>query len=256
MKALSLIFCILVLMASCSVKENRVNCPCIVEIDLTDFAPVTGSVCVEMEGFGVSTQELHGDGGYYARYSVAGHASYRLSVWSGVSRMMSESGVLSVPEGEDCDSLFLFGASVPGFEEIVRVKAQPHKQFAGVLLRVAPDADGPSGVRYTVKSDYGGIDLAHGTAVKGDLMIRLPGGDGDHLFKLPRQAPSSHLVLEAVDSRGNVSSYPLGEWISEAGYDWTAEDLDDIIVGADFSLGRFDVRVADWEAGELNTQIL
>ena len=167
--------------------------------------------------------------------------------------MVSSSGVLSVREGEESDSLFLFTASAPGTGEKVSIQAVPHKQFASVLLRVVPDE---GQISYCVRSNYGSISLADGKALPGDLLIPLSGAEGDHIFRLPRQSAVSMLVLEAHYSDGLVHVYPMGEWISRAGYDWTLQDLDDIVIGADFALGHYQVGVENWSGGEESDELL
>lgn len=233
--------------ASCSVKESRRNCPCRLEIDYSSFAEVTRRVWMDLDG---QTMERPAgeDGDMTSVLNVPKRQTINIQVWSGVSRMKPLAGTLSVPEGEESDSLFLFGTSVPGTDEFVRVSAVPHKQFASVLLRVLTRDDAP--VTYTVVSDYSGIGLDDGRAVRGSLRIPLKGRDANHTFRLPRQAPDCSLVLEAGYGSGVVHVYPLGEWIRTAGYDWDATDLADIAVGADFALGVIDVRIGDWDPGQ------
>ena len=43
---------------------------------------------------------------------------------------------------------------------------------------------------------------------------------------------------------------PLGEYIRQLGYNWKAEDLQDIFISLDLAQGLADLRVADWEEGK------
>ena len=238
MRVPALIMLSALICSSCSIKEARNACPCRLEIDYSAFANVAQSVCLELDGRVIERSVSEGQD-MAPVFQVPKKESIRVTVWS----------------GGQSDSLFLFGASVPGMDETAAVSAVPHKQFASVLLRVFSADDGS--VSYTVKSNYSGIDLTTAQAVPGNLVIPLDGyGGGDHIFRLPRQAPESALTLEAGYANGVVQVYPLGEWIKMAGYDWTAADLDDIMVGADFALGHYEVRIGEWDAGDASDQIL
>jgi len=203
-------------LASCSVKEARRDCPCLLEADLTAFAEVSRHVTLEV-----------GD---------------RMVDWT-MDESEKLTALFKVPKTDvidvtvkcgGVDSLFLFTAAVPGMEEKVTVRAVPHKQFARVLLKLVQTPD--SGISYTVTGDY--------------VNFPLPGTEGNYMFRLPRQRPGSSLSLDAKDADGNVNSFPLGEWILGAGYDWEATDLDDIVIGADFTIGVFGVTVGEWDAGD------
>ena len=237
MRIRALITLAAVLCASCSVKEVRHGCPCSLEVDYSRFAEVAGGVHLELGGLDMDRTVSDGEE-MVAVLDLPRADRISVRVWSGVQS----------------DSIFLFGASVPGMEETVKVTAVPHKQFASVLLRILSRED--DSVSYTVKSNYSRVDLTTGRALPGDLVIPLTGIGENHVFRLPRQSRDCMLVLETGFSNGIVQAYPLGEWIKLAGYDWEAEDLDDIMVGADFAMGHYEVKIGDWDAGELTIPIL
>jgi len=248
--------CLLALLwPSCSVKEARQDCPCLVEVDLQPFSEVTGVASLDLNGYRMERQLRDEDSLTVQRLLPAGDR-FSIRVWSGVSRMRRDGTLLKVEEGTDCDSLFLFWTALPGRQEQTRVQAWPRKQFASVLLKVFPDEDQPAPSRYTVRSNYASIDLNEGRPVPGRLRIPLAAGAAEHRFCLPRQARDGQLLLEADDGAGNHFAYPLGEWILAAGYDWTAPDLADIVVGADFMQGKFEVTVLEWEPGDMMRQML
>lgn len=237
MRVRALIMLAAMLCASCSVKEVRDACPCALEIDFSAFAEVTRQVEMDLDGMAFE-RLVAKDKDMVSEFRVPKREKMNVVVWSGVQG----------------DSLYLFGTSVPGREEKVRISAVPHKQFASVLLRVLSDDMGS--VAFTVKSNFSGIDLMTGQALPGELEIPLEGTGVNHVFRLPRQASDSMLVLEAGYENGTVQAYPLGEWIKMAGYDWTAADLDDIAVAADFALGHYEVKIGEWDAGEASDQLI
>lgn len=242
------------LWASCSVKEARQDCPCRLEVDLTAFGEVTRQVSLDLDGKALE-RSLLGPDSLLVRTRVAASDFLDIRVWSGVSRMEARGSLLQVKEGNDGDSLFLFCSRLPGRRESALVKAVPHKQFATVVLQVLPE-DLPAGVRFTVRGQYGSFDLDGGQPVAAPLVIPLPEGKAESAFRLPRQEAAGVLVLEEDDGKGNLRSYPLGEWILAAGYDWNAPDLDDILVAVDFVMNSFQVQVSPWIPGEKMEHLL
>ena len=237
MRIPALIMLAAMLCASCSVKEVREACPCMLEIDCSAFADVAGSVYMDLDGR-VMERSVEDDEDMVSLFKVPKKEKISVAVWSGAQG----------------DSLYFFGTSVQGMEETVKVSAVPHKQFASVLLKVLSSEE--NFVSFTVKSNYCGIDLKTGRTLPGNLSIPLSGKGGNYVFCLPRQASDSMLILEAGIENGVVQAYPLGEWIKMAGYDWTAADLDDIAVAADFSLGHYEVSIGEWDAGDASDQII
>lgn len=225
------------LCSSCSIKEVRDACPCRLEIDCSAFSEVARCVYMDLDGRALE-RSVEDEKDLVSILMVPKKEKLNVVVWCGAQG----------------DSLYLFDAVVPGIEETVKVSAVPHKQFASVLLKVLSADEGS--VSFTVKSNFSGVDLMTARALPGELAIPLEGTGGNHVFRLPRQSTDSMLVLEAGYENGVVQAYPLGEWIMMAGYDWTATDLDDIAVAADFALGHYEVRIGEWDAGEASDQII
>ena len=250
MRARLLIGLFAVLGASCSVKEARQDCPCRLELDLSAFGEVARQVSLDLDGEAMERSLRSGDS-LTIHTLLKARDRINVRVWSGVSRMKPDGNVLRVKAGEDSDSLFLFCGDYPGRVERAYVQAVPHKQFATVTLQLVSRTEGdPSAIRYTVRGEYGCIDLNLGTPVLGALNIPLPQNLDQCCFRLPRQKAGGLLVLEANDGKGNRENYSLGQWILDAGYDWNAQDLDDILVAADFVEGEFTVTVNPWIPGD------
>ena len=248
MKAARLL-CFLFL-ASCSVKEARDSCPCQVAIDLSDFAKVSQRVRVKV-GTERFQRSLTGEDSLRLQLSIVrGEGSLPVAVWSGLKAMTERDDTVRAQGVNTCDSLYLFHHAGEDPGENLRLKAVPHKQFASVFLSIQaePDREAPSQIR--VRSDSNGLALPDGAPVEGTLEIRAD-GKGKYHFRLPRQRRSSLIVLEMEGADGLQKSYPLGEWILDSGYDWEAEDLDDLVIGMDLAQWDILVEVLPWEAGPL-----
>lgn len=53
-----------------------------------------------------------------------------------------------------------------------------------------------------------------------------------------------------------IDTIRLGETISNTGYDWTADDLDDIWIGVDWAQGEISVRIEGWDPGQIYTETI
>ena len=238
---------LLLLAASCSVKEARESCPCQVDIDLTAFAEITRSVRVRV-GDNRLERRLVTEDSLLVHTLTVQRASLPVWVWAGAGGLQAQGDTLRVPAGSDCDSLYLFGEAADARSDRLRLDAVPHKAFATVFLSVTSGEEDSRPVRCRVRSGHNGLRLPEGTPVPGRLSIPLQ-GDGPFVFRLPRQCPESELAVDVAGADTVAHAYPLGEWILESGYDWNAADLDDLAVGLDLSSREVRVRVIPWKAG-------
>ena len=67
-------------------------------------------------------------------------------------------------------------------------------------------------------------------------------------FRIPRQGDTK-LTVTIQPEEAAAARFLLGEYIDRLGYNWKAEELQDIYVSVDLVRGLADVRVADWEEG-------
>jgi hypothetical protein len=65
-------------------------------------------------------------------------------------------------------------------------------------------------------------------------------------FRIPRQADDS-LTITITPEDAPTVRFPLGEYIRQLGYNWKAEELQDIFLSIDLARGLVDLRVADWD---------
>lgn len=62
--------------------------------------------------------------------------------------------------------------------------------------------------------------------------------------------------MDITGGDGRTVPYDLGGAIRAAGYDWGAEDLDDIFLGVDYVTGEVSVSVVPWEEGLVYDEVL
>jgi hypothetical protein len=90
-----------------------------------------------------------------------------------------------------------------------------------------------------------GFDL-DGNILQGSLRLPFRQEGGGFCCRVPRQGDSS-LRLELYRGEALARSFPIGKIIEESGYDWTAEDLEDVDIRLDYQDTGVNFTVNGWE---------
>jgi hypothetical protein len=233
----------LLLVPSCSVKENRAVCPCGLTLELAGL-PVR-PVVLGVAGEGYSwTEVVHAD-----TVLVLPVPKGEVTVSAVGGALAEGDGSVRIPEGEEAPPLYLFHADVSADAEQVVLPVLLHKQFCTLELTFK----GPPGYappfEAVVEGFYGGW-APDGSPAPGPFSRRLlPGSDGRAVLRLPRQGDDS-LLMRIVFSDQVVRTFALGSYIAAAGYDWTAPDLEDLSLQVDISLTSVTISSDLWSQTE------
>ena len=232
-----------VLLAGCSVKEDRSACPCTLVLDFSDL-PVT-PVMLSVEGEGCSVlQIVHAD--TLMTLSVP-RTDLSVSVTGGA--LPDAASSVRIPFGEEAPPLYLYHASVSSAAEQVVLPVYLRKQFCQLTLAfTGPPGYGPP---FEVEVE-GFVDgwARDGSPLDGPFSYRLlPGGDGMAMIRLPRQRDDS-LLMHIVFSDQVVRTFALGNFMAAASYDWSAADLEDLTLNVDVSVTSVTISTDAWTATE------
>ena len=252
---------IIVFWMSCNVvMEDRRECPC--------------NLSVQMKGLPASPAVLYVNG------SVAGKAygDTTLTVWvegGGTASVTVVAGavpssdwVVRIPYGEASAPLYVFGAEVDCTGESAFVQARLQKQFCTLNLYFKGLTEGanPQGasaiffategcapsvrpVSVAIRGSVNGYSLVEGKPLPGAFRCGVEGTSA----RLPRQNPGDPLWLDLVMQDSVLRSFPLGTYLEEAGYDWTAPDLPDRDLEIDISVSSIRFQTGTWSTvRELN----
>lgn len=241
---------LLLLACSCSVKEDRVPCPCYLDVVFSpEERPGTVGIAlwrdVEVCRTRIEPAVLGGTWTKPVRKDML-----TLSVWRGDSTARASGHYLTVPFGQQCDSLYAFHQEVDATGEKARAEVVFRKQFATVHLDIRKDASAMLRFAFLVEGNTCGLDIHSFAPVPGAFRCEPVPADGDRIvrFRVPRQSDDS-LSLSLRYDGAPAGTYPLGAYIAALGYDWGTEELQDIYVVVDMILGQVTVSVARWEEG-------
>lgn len=235
---------------ACSVKEDRTPCPCYLQVSFTD-PEASGPVL--LVGLGESPlfrEQLRIEDcrPYWSRAVEKGFLT--VSACKGIRHSAAEGTQITIPSGEQADSLYSQTVRVDATGEFAEIPLSLHKQFATVFLDLRITTGALRDYRFQVDGNTCGIDLKDHSPLPGPFRY-VPSAreGGEYLrFRLPRQADDD-LTLVIRHGEADPSLFPLGELIRDTGYSWKAEDLQDIRVTIDLTQGKVLVVTGNWEDG-------
>lgn len=248
-----------VLLGSCSVKSDRALCPTLLCLNLSGGDENAMDIYIK----GSDTPYLHATqiskaAGENAQVSFEiDKGKTSVIAVSGLHDCFIEDGTLFSPDSGSMDEIFAFSTDFEAEGDVKLIDGELHRQSAFLFLDIVSSDEDNYPFYVGVKSNTCGIDLGSMLPVKGSFSAMLhPILGVSHRICLPRQADDS-LSLEFYDSRlhrdasSPVDKLDIGLIISASGYDWNAEDLDDIYVSLDYNDASVSVSVVPWNRVEL-----
>lgn len=222
--------------SSCSVKEDRTACPCALYIDLCELPPAGVTLALTGEDY-AGQLEAARDTTLVVKVPKTG---VRVLAVSGATP--GPDGRVVIPPGFDAPPLYLFSAGVPTPGDTAHVSVRLNKHYCQLSLTLESPPGWGEPYWTQVRGRVNGI-CQDGTPSEGEFSCRLdPGG----VIRLPRQHPASELWLDIVMPDRLVRSFALGTYMLEAGYDWTAPDLEDLPLEIRLSVTRISLSVGTW----------
>ncbi len=241
------------LTVGCSVKEDRSECPCALVLDFSGIdCDRSDSLRLSVLGAGDFLHKaVVQNVGYQYLYTVeAPKGNTWVNVYSvesggeDFSQMISSDGdSLTIPLGEQCPQVNMFSYMCFLNYEIITVPVVLHKNYCTMSISLVAKKETAFDMTLTGNVCGYGRD---GQPVEGDFR-HMPEetASGDYTSRIPRQTDSS-LRLIISDEDGILREFAIGEYIIESGYDWSAEDLEDIEIEINYSKTGVTFTIDDW----------
>ena len=246
------LLCALALACGCSVKEERNGCPRVIALDLSEVdtgalaAAGCGAMLVGMRSVRPpqeTWEELLDVESLPRVYEMTvpddSVCLYALAAtdFGGIS-----GGELNIPAGEACPGIFSWRAAIPAGRE-TSVPVTLHKDFC--LIDITLERPFPPALSYVAVGGISGATLG-GVPREGYFFCPLsPDSGGSCRLSVPRQKDSS-LRLMVLENDDAVRYFALGYYMGLAGYDWGAEDLEDISVRVSLAKGSAAFNINLW----------
>lgn len=254
-------FCAVLLLVfpSCTVLEDRVPCPCYLDIDYREVLqspwPDGWGGCVDVTLFApppVWTENRRMEACPEVEEVAVEKAQLRVVglVHNRPMRDFLDGGTqIRYEAGNQIDSLYVHTEVVDCTGEEARSVLRPHKQFSTLFF--TDEADGEWCRRYNlvIRGTTCGLDTEDFSALDGEYLYTIQEDDGAGRIsvRIPRQKQAD-LLLEFWDKDDHLKRFstPIGLYLFAAGYDPDALDLPDYEIHIDFRQALLYLRVADW----------
>lgn len=223
--------------ASCSlVREDRMDCPCELTVEILGQASYPVSLSLTGEGF-------------REEWEIPRDTVLRIAVPSPGVQLLALAGVppprdnrVRIPEGNDCPPLYLHTEWVETKRDSAKLAVRLQKHFCTLSLLL----DGPPGNGSPILADVRGCVeglTLDGEPLKGSFSCRMAPGES---IRLPRQTPEEELWLDIRMPEGVVRSFALGNYMLDAGFDWTAPSLEDLSLEVNLSVTHLTFQTGNW----------
>lgn len=278
----SLAILYLISFASCSVKEIRHGCPCILSIDLTDIPKENGNIMLLVnnaaERYDSYINPMEDDSGI-VRIAVDKGTNHIICAQGLTSARVYDGRNVIIPLGEESSPISLSTDEVECKGESQYYKPVLHKEWA--KLTICYDLGSLSEYPYLfiIDGNIRGIDLRTGKSLYGNFSCvatesaattqqnttgqslygkfnceakASPDTKKEASVSLPRQdtkKPGLRLSLVSKEDYSVWKEYDLSKIIVDTGFDWEKTDLDDIKIHLDYSGLLSGITVIDWQTG-------
>lgn len=222
------------------------ECPCLLDIALSggnDSRTVVGIWSGEL----VSSCNINSyKGNGHHRINIP-RGYFTMSAYCGLKHNLPGSGYLILEKGEEMDELYAGSVQLDALADTVLGSVVMYRQFAFINVRILCLSSSQMPQNIIVKGNTDGIDLRTMKPIEGEYEVALYPIFGEFCrASVPRQTDDS-LTMELA----GVGQIPIGEYIADSGYDWTARDLSDIELVIDYIQSTITVCLA--ESGEGRT---
>ena len=236
---------------ACTVKEDRNPCPCNLTVSFLD--PETNGP-VELLGWDsemVFRERVHIENNRSEWRKSVRKGIFTLSVYNGSADSSIQTGhEIRIPLKCQADSLYAYYKRIDATGDFAHAEVLLRKQFATVFLDFQKSEDVLRACRFLVEGNTCGFDILDHSPIVGPFSFEpIPViGETVVTFRIPRQADDSlAIIIQSEDAPS--ARYSIGEDIRRAGYNWKAEELQDIYLSIDLVRGLVDLQVANWEDG-------
>ena len=247
---------LMMLFIACSVKENRDECPCLLMLDFSglDSAQVKSVNVLAVSADGVVFKECVRCEDFAEIYvREVPHGFIKVNVWSGSTRESDSEHLVHIPYGMECPPVHIHSFVADTRGESCRAQVSLNKNYCSLTVMMPDGTKVPYSM--TFKGNVDGFDVNGKPSSGAFACVAYPSDSGDSQALLPRQVDTS-LLLEVDDGVPHLKQFAIGEYLAQAGYDWTASSLDDVTIILDYSLTSVTIKVLGWTKDEVYNVVL
>lgn len=243
------------LAVSCSVKEDRTDCPLYVAVKaqtesdcLVSFFAGDGTLLASRF---IAAEDMCSGNNRTELRRTDFYVSILKDKWDMAFR---GSQVVYCKTGKEAAPVYAFSGRQfeieDKYSDFLLVEGVLKKQHAVVTVQFKSDTGSDFPYKMKVSSGKNGFDLVTLEGAEGEYSIEPIVDESLRTeFILTRQSNADPILLSLNDEITGLekTTIDIGRYISKAGYDWKAESLGDIDITVDYSQMTIAIRIADWE---------
>lgn len=240
---------VLCFLSSCSVKEDRTQCPCRLHLSCDELliSPELDLTLIA-ESY-LAKETLRFD--EREKMLMVPRCELQVIAMLGGYGAKVYNGLYNIDLGKQADSLYCSSLSCDCNQDNAYAVVGAKKQFATVYLHLMTGAASSPVRRIIVEGEVNGFDISGMSPTKGAFRCELAPDDFNSCsFRVPRQLDGSLRII-MIDSMGRESQFDAGVRIMESGYDWGKGDLSDILLDVDCVELETGIVINDWKVVEI-----
>jgi len=243
---------------SCTVIEDRDDCPSCLSIDLSAIEKATllsqgvNAIILDVgneeeSAEVVDTLSLVDCPSEYVALIPRGNV-FLLAVGAPDGEGYSIDDGLIIKSGYQCPRCVMFSETFSIEKDTFRKTVHLHKNWCTLNIHLKHSTwSVPQKYIAAVDGNVCGYDK-HGVPRTGEFKCQSPSSaSGDCVLTIPRQVDASMKLHLSFLESNELRSFPLGEMIWNESFDWNSADLDDIYVEIDFSASNMDFTINAWK---------
>lgn len=255
----AILLALLMIPASCSVKENRDSCPCYTYLIVDEFIDAGfPRALISFSSGGELSRSMEDLPEYEERGYVQPlpRRTARAAVAAGLDCSVIRGDSLVTPFGLESDPLWLYGEEFVCESDEKFLTAVPYKQYCTLTIVVSGLEPGEEYEgTFRVRAADNAIDIYSRRPLKGEYLAAVRrSGTGVFSVRIPRQS-GNDMILEFVGEKTGDKGpadrvIDLGQEFAEAGYDWKRPNLQDVSAVVDYASAEITLSVTGWDEDE------
>lgn len=246
---------IIIAIASCSIKEDRSDCPCVLTVDASDIRADEISIICSNTTQQLKTVLIPIETGSKLEINVP-RGFVNVAAFAGNEFSHENNGTLVIPFGKEADCIYANAYNINTDAETAYTRISLNKQFTRIALEFVnlPENLRGSDIRLAVSGKTNGLALNDLSPSTGEFSCAAtPDNRGIFSFKVPRQKEND--LYCQIESEGNTSEpIALGKILESIDFDWTKKNLDDISLKLELPSSIISVSITDWD--NVNTEVI
>lgn len=241
---------ILFIMAGCSIKEDRQDCPCWLQLTVDNTFSIDKKVnVVLMDRWKQAVSESVV---LYMRHEIAVPRDHLWTLaFTGIEPDGLTEEMILYNNENVINPLWAYSDLVDCRGESAIDTVVLHRHFAVARLVISENSEMVGKQSYSVETSCGGIDLVSMVPIPGTWRISLNMSKDGGVFNVPRMKPEDKFVIVVRNSNGDIDEIDIQAQLKSIGYNWYKQDLDDMIILIDHIRGTVGITIIPWQKGEI-----